>query len=128
MLQLKTEILRGKYKSQRNHKEILHWIITKYFSFIESLKNKFNFSHVILSFHSIIFITVTVLSLSFNHIYIFFLLSLFAVCSHPANIYLFEVNNRNTRKRCGNDVIDVVFLLLTLNIFHTFFWLWTSKC
>ena len=47
----------------------------------------------------------------------------------PANIYLFEVNNRNTRKRCEtcskltkNDVIDVilVFLLLTLIIFQTF--------
>ena len=49
------------------------------------------------------------------------------------NIYLFKVNNRNTRKRCEtcsqltikhqNDVFDVVlvFLLLTLNIFHTFF-------
>ena len=38
----------------------------------------------------------------------------------PANIYLF------------NDVV-LVFLLLTLNIFHTFFyclyrWIWTSKC
>ena len=52
---------------------------------------------------------------------------------HPANIYLFKLNNRNTRKRCEicskltiktpDDVIDVVlvFLLLTLNIFHTFF-------
>ena len=60
----------------------------------------------------------------------------------PANIYLFEVNNRNNRKRCEicskltkNDVIDVilVFLLLTLIIFQTFSycfycWLWKSKC
>ena len=44
----------------------------------------------------------------------------------PANIYLFKVNNRKARKRCEicpkltNDVNDVVlvFLLLTLNIFH----------
>ena len=50
-----------------------------------------------------------------------------------ANIYLFKVNNRNIRKNCEvcsklaiqkhqNDAIDfvLVFLLLTLNIFHTF--------
>ena len=65
--------------------------------------------------------------------------------SIPGNIYLFQVNNRSLRKRCGicskstikihqNDVNDVylVFLLLILNIFHTFFMcfycsLWTSK-
>ena len=54
---------------------------------------------------------------------------------HPATLYLFKVNNnKNTRKRCeicskltikhqnDNDVNDVtVFLLLTLNIFYTFF-------
>ena len=51
----------------------------------------------------------------------------------PANNYFFKVNNGNTRKRCEtcskltikhqNDVINVVlvFLLLTLNMFHTFF-------
>ena len=52
----------------------------------------------------------------------------------PGNIYLFKVNNRNTKKRCEicskltikkhqNDVNDVVpvFLLLTWNIFHTYF-------
>ena len=48
----------------------------------------------------------------------------------PANIYLFKVNNRNTRKKGvkyvqkhQNEVSDVVlaFLLLTLKIFHTFF-------
>ena len=41
-----------------------------------------------------------------------------------ANSYLFKVNYRNTRKSCEIcDVSDVVlvFLLLTLNIFHTFF-------
>ena len=50
----------------------------------------------------------------------------------PANLYLFKVKNKNTRKRCEiclkltikhqNDVIDVnlAFLLLTLNIFPTF--------
>ena len=52
---------------------------------------------------------------------------------HPASIYLLKVNKRNTRRRCENnqslrqkhqnDVSDVVliFLLLTLNIFHIFF-------
>ena len=48
----------------------------------------------------------------------------------PANIYLFKVNNRNTRKRCKifkvnnkntKTTVVLVFLLLTLNIFHTFF-------
>ena len=48
------------------------------------------------------------------------------------NIYLFKVNNGNIRKRHDIDVF-LVFLSLTLNIFHTFFWcffcwLWTSKC
>ena len=52
----------------------------------------------------------------------------------PASIYLFKANNRNTRKRCEmcskiiiktqKDVIDVIlmFLLLTVNIFHRFFY------
>ena len=55
--------------------------------------------------------------------------------SNPANIYMFKVSNRNTGKNweiCSkltikiperqNDVNDVVlvFLLLTLNIFHFF--------
>ena len=52
---------------------------------------------------------------------------------HPANNHLIKVNNKNTRRRyeiCSkltiknqNDVNDValVFLLLTVNIFHTFF-------
>ena len=35
--------------------------------------------------------------------------------SIPANIYLFNVNNRNTRKRCE------LSLLLNLNITHIFF-------
>ena len=52
----------------------------------------------------------------------------------PASIYLFKVNNRNTRKRGKislkvnkkkhlNDVSDavLVFLLLTFNILHIFF-------
>ena len=49
----------------------------------------------------------------------------------PVNIYLFTVDNRNTRKKCEicskltvrhQNNIDVVqvSLLLTLNIFHTF--------
>ena len=79
--------------------------------------------------------------------YINFLLPLkWSKCSpFPANIYLFKINNRNTTKRCKiylkliikttNNVNDVVLvsLLLTLNIFQTFFyccycWLWTGKC
>ena len=52
--------------------------------------------------------------------------------NHLPNIYVFKVNNKNTRKRCDvcskltikhqNDVNDVflVFLLLTLDIFNTF--------
>ena len=53
---------------------------------------------------------------------------------YPAKIYLFEVTNKNTRERYQiyseltikthqNDVIEVivVFLLLTLKIFYTFF-------
>ena len=48
------------------------------------------------------------------------------ITSLQANIYLFKVNNRNTRKKVWNVqsyVNDVVlmFLLLTLTIFHTFF-------
>ena len=51
----------------------------------------------------------------------------------PANIYLFKVNHMNTRERfeiCSkltikyqDKVIEAifVFLLLTVNIFHTFF-------
>ena len=39
---------------------------------------------------------------------------------YPANIYLFKVNNRNSRKRC-----DIrrsgVFIVKTLNIFYAFF-------
>ena len=64
----------------------------------------------------------------------------------PTNIYLFKVNRRNWRKRCElyskltvntpeRHVIDVAWVswLITLNIFHTFFyyfygWLWISKC
>ena len=57
----------------------------------------------------------------------------------PANIYLFKLNNRNTRKKwkiCSKLTVTNVFLVLlslTLNLFHTFFycfycWVWTSKC
>ena len=61
------------------------------------------------------------------------------ITSNPANIYLFKVNNRNTRKRCEiyskldvNDVAEML-LLLTLKIIYVFFqcfyhWIWTSKC
>ena len=63
--------------------------------------------------------------------------------AQPADMYLFKVNTRSTRKRCEtysklttktpvNDVV-LVFLLLTLNMFYTFpeyfcCWLWTTKC
>ena len=43
---------------------------------------------------------------------------------NSANIYLFKVNNRNTRKKVWNmfRVIEVALvILLTLNIFPTFF-------
>ena len=49
--------------------------------------------------------------------------------NNPANMHLFRVNNKNTKKRCElcskltiknvNHVV-VVFLLLTLNVFHIF--------
>ena len=50
---------------------------------------------------------------------------LFTTAAHPADIYLFKVNNRNIKKKVRNmfkvnDVV-LVFLLLTLNIFHIFF-------
>ena len=47
--------------------------------------------------------------------------------SSPANIYLFKVNDRNTRKRCEisskltieiPDDVVLLLSLLTLNIFH----------
>ena len=47
--------------------------------------------------------------------------------SYPTNIYLFKVNNRNTKKSCeicSKLIIKTVVLvsfLLTFNIFHTFF-------
>ena len=57
-------------------------------------------------------------------------LPMYSVVSEMTNIYLLKVNNRNTRTSMQNmfsanhkNVIDVVlvFLLLTLNIFRTFF-------
>ena len=65
---------------------------------------------------------------------------------YPTNICLFEINNRNTRKRCDiflKLLIETperrhwrrygVFILLNLNIFQTFSycfycWIWLSKC
>ena len=64
--------------------------------------------------------------------------------SNPASIYLFKINNENTRRRCeillkltikiSEDVIDFVplSLLLALNICHNFFccfycWLWVGE-
>ena len=54
------------------------------------------------------------------------------ILSIPANIYLFKVDNRNTRKTCEICSKLTLFLLFTVNIFHTFFkcfycWLRTSK-
>ena len=55
------------------------------------------------------------------------------ISTYPTDIYLFKINNGNTRKRCEirlkwtimtpNNVNGVVLmsLLLTLNIFYTFF-------
>ena len=52
---------------------------------------------------------------------------------NPAGNYMFKVNNRNTRKKMWNmfkfnkkdvndaNVVALVSLLLTLNIFHTLF-------
>ena len=57
-------------------------------------------------------------------------LPMYSVVSEMTNIYLLKVSNRNTRTSMQNmfsanhkNVIDVVlvFLLLTLNIFRTFF-------
>ena len=56
----------------------------------------------------------------------------------PTNIYLLEVNNRNTRKRCEIcskltiKTPELLFLLLTLNIIHFLFycfycWLWKRR-
>ena len=55
--------------------------------------------------------------------------STFDLSNDPATIYLFKFNNKNTRKRCeirSNLIIKTperqIYLLLTLNIFHTVFW------
>ena len=70
----------------------------------------------------------------FRNKYILFFVAFFKFrITYPVNIYLFKVNNRNTREKCEicskltkkhqTDVIDavLVFFLLTLNIFHAFF-------
>ena len=51
-----------------------------------------------------------------DNIFIHFIYWNIFINTNPANIHLFKVNNRNTRKRSV-----LVLLLLTLNIFHTFF-------
>ena len=60
------------------------------------------------------------------------MLNLFFFCHLATKMYFFKVNNRKTsRKRCVNIVkvnnknirttdVVLIFLLLTLNIFHTF--------
>ena len=40
------------------------------------------------------------------------------ITAYTTNIYLFKVNNKNTRKKCK---ICSAALLLTLNIFHFLF-------
>ena len=50
---------------------------------------------------------------------------------YPANMYLFKVNNRNTRKRC--EICSKITIKKHQNDVITFFyflycWLWTSKC
>ena len=41
---------------------------------------------------------------------------------YPVGIYMFKVNNRNTRARCKIfSKLTIMSLLLTLNIFHTLF-------
>ena len=64
---------------------------------------------------------------------VFFVTLKMYLSSNPASIYLFKINNENTRRRCeillkltikiSEDVIDVVplSLLLALNICHNFF-------
>ena len=42
--------------------------------------------------------------------------SLYATINYPENIYLYKVDKKNTRKRCGT-----ACLLLNLNIYHTLF-------
>ena len=73
---------------------------------------------------------------------IIFLLDILHLVHFPAGIYLFKVNNRNSRtmcKICSKLTIKtpergqwrfLVSLLSTLNRFHTLFWCfyWTSKC
>ena len=76
-------------------------------------------------------------ALALNHYYLEFSVRLMS----PTGIYLFEVNNRNSRTMweiCLNltiNINDVVLVssMLTLNRFHTLFWcfhcwLWISKC
>ena len=46
---------------------------------------------------------------------------------NPANIYLFKVSNRNTRKRCETCAkltikTSIRTLLFTVNVFHIFFY------
>ena len=71
------------------------------------------------------------------------MLTIWKTIENLANIYLFKVNQRNTSKRCETCSkltiktperrhVTLVFLLLTLNIFHTFSlcfhcWIWASK-
>ena len=85
------------------------------------LMNEFNFALVHVTFKYFLLPVSYVLSLNIATSYI------------PANICLFKVNNRNTKKKVWNmfKVNNKIpekrhwrrsgFFLLTLNIFHTFF-------
>ena len=107
-----------------------------------NLKTKYQFTSLVIYFHN-----VSASSYSFYTKNI-----LWRSCkvawtkwNYSAGIYLFKVDNENTRTVCEiytkltirlqNEVIDIVlvFLLLTLNRFHTLlwyfhYWLWPNKC
>ena len=72
------------------------------------------------------------------------IIAMMKIKSYPTDIYLFKVNNKNTKTMCeicskltikkNSDVINVLMSFsLTMNIFHTltwcyYCWLWKSKC
>ena len=112
-------------------KNILH-ISMKCFHFFHSVQIAFLYSHLsfqILPLHlQVIFLEELQAGLSFH------LEGIYTVQRNrtiPVNIYLFKVNNRNIRKSCEiysklaiktpKRDVALVFLLLSLNIIHTFF-------
>ena len=86
---------------------------------------------------SILYPPKTPKNLWFSVVFMGYKLGTLEFLNSPASIYLFKVNNRNTRRMCEIwsklTIKTPVFLFLTLNIFLTFFlcfycWLWTSTC